>query len=64
MKEVALYFTTTAQLADFLLIERIKGVETFVLDCSLKGRLSDKQIVIACTKYNAVVGTMTPDIID
>lgn len=58
MKEVNLYFPTTVHLADFVLHEKITGVETTSLDCSLKGLLSDKQIMVACTTYEAVVGTM------
>ncbi len=60
MKEVNLYFPTTIQLADFILLEKITGVQTTSLDCSLKGLLSDKQIMVAYTTYEAIAVTMHP----
>jgi hypothetical protein len=55
MKNVTLYFPDSVALFDFILNEKVKGVTTYSNICSLEGILSDQQIVVACTKYQAYV---------
>jgi hypothetical protein len=58
MKYVVLYFPTSFDLARFILDEQVAGVETFAVDASLKGTLTDEQIVTACTKYKGIIRSM------
>jgi hypothetical protein len=67
MNEVVLLFPDTITLTEFLLMYRVPGAEVNTLECSLTCKLTDKQILIACTKHQAhlqVKAEITPDSLD
>jgi hypothetical protein len=53
MKQVVLFFPDNIKLSEFILTQRVSGIETKSSEASLKGVLTDDQIVVACTKYEA-----------
>jgi hypothetical protein len=53
MNKVVLLFPDTIALTEFLLLHRIAGAEVNTLERSLTCKLTDKQLLIACTKYQA-----------
>jgi hypothetical protein len=55
MKQVVLYFPNNTSLAEFILSQRVSGVETKASDASLRGRLTHQQIMTACSSYGAVL---------
>ena len=57
MKPVKLYFPNSSRLFDFLLYERISGVDANSIDSTVKGELSHEQIGTACNLYGAMLHT-------
>ena len=53
MKKVVLIFPSTSNMADFILLYRIKGVLVSSSERSLSATLSEREIVIACTQFGA-----------
>jgi hypothetical protein len=53
MKTVTLHFPTTNAMAEYIIVEKISGVEVKTVELTLKGALTDQQIAIACTQYGA-----------
>jgi hypothetical protein len=55
MRQVVLYFPNNTSLAEFILSQRVSGVEAKSSDASLRGRLTHQQIMAACTTYGAML---------
>lgn len=53
MNKVILVFPNTSSLSDFIFQHRISGVEVSTCDRSLSGQVTDEQMLIACTQYQA-----------
>ena len=55
MYRVVLVFGDTQDLANFLLNEEMRGVETNSFDLTLSGILTKSQIDTACKRYGAYI---------
>ena len=55
MKEATLIFPTNDVVADFVLENRVSGIQTDSKAFSVNGLLSDDVIATACAKYDAVL---------
>lgn len=55
MKLVELIFPNAAALTEFILNEQVSAAEVDSKERVLKVLLSDVQIVLACTKYGAII---------
>jgi transposase-like protein len=60
MKKVVLKFPDTARMAEFILTYRIGNAETNTRQCTLYAHVTEMQIVIACTEYEALLQKFEP----
>lgn len=62
MNESVLIFPDTWKMAQFLLETEISNVIANSLEQSISGKLDEDDILIACSKYDAVLKTMPFDL--
>jgi hypothetical protein len=55
MKKTILVFPDTNSMADFLLVYKVKGVETNTVHLTISGRLSEKLVTTALMEYGAEI---------
>ena len=55
MREVELVFADSSSLVAFVLREQIRGLDVKTFELKVIGLLNDEQILIACSKYGAVL---------
>ena len=55
MKEVVLAFPDITSMAEYILVNRVSAVETDSKLVTIKGVLSDKEILKACQSYDAAI---------
>jgi hypothetical protein len=55
MKKTVLVFPDTSSMVDFLLIYRVKGVETNSVDLTISGRMSEELATTAVAEYGAEI---------
>jgi hypothetical protein len=60
MKNVILNFPSRSRLAEFITKSRLKDSDSNINECSLSAQLTDSQIVLACTKYEALLQRQEP----
>ena len=55
MKEVLLAFNDVASMAEFILQQKLSNIETDSRLVTIKGVLSDREVMKACQSYDAAI---------
>jgi hypothetical protein len=63
MKKTVLVFPDTNSMADFILVYKVKGVDTNTVHLTISGRLSEKLVTTAVLEYGAEIKRLTAVVI-